>query len=193
MIATERRQYRFVTGYGLEGLLPDITLSTIGDRILVPAFQEQAYGRGIINAVKVVSGYLQQPANKKELDTLFTNQKITTSGVSTKMILLAIAILSAIVAGWQLNKFKISISKAKQKLSNIYADISFWSAIVLLGGVFLLSTVGFFSGHFHGHAMVNFPFIPLSNLLSYCALSVLCASQNIKFSSYEPQRRCKLF
>jgi uncharacterized protein len=148
LVATERRQYRFVTGYGLEGLLPDITLSTIGDRILVPAFQEQAYGRGIINAVKVISGYLQQPANNKELNTLFNNQKITTSGVSTNTILLAIAILSAIAAGWQLNKIKISISKARQKVSNLYADISSWSAIVLLGCLFLLSTFGFFSGHY---------------------------------------------
>ncbi|CAM4426784.1 uncharacterized protein SAMN06265348_12119 [Pedobacter westerhofensis] len=161
LIATERRQYRFVTGYGLEGLLPDITLSTIGDRILVPAFKEQAYGSGIINAVKVISGYLQQPANKKELDTLFNNQKITTSGASTKTILFAIAILSAIVAGWQLNKIKASISKAKQKLSNLYADISFWSAIVLLCCVFFLSTVGFFSGHFMDMLWSVFNFFPL--------------------------------
>jgi uncharacterized protein len=148
LIATERRQYRFVSGYGLEGLLPDITLSTIGDHVLVPAFKEGAYGKGTINAVKVISRYLQQPANKKELKTLLDNQKTATSDISTKTILLSITTLLAIVAGWQLHTTKLRRSKTRQKVSNLYADISSWTAIVLFGFISLLGTIGFFSGHF---------------------------------------------
>jgi uncharacterized protein len=49
-------------------LLPDAALSKIGESVLVPAFKEQAYGRGIINAMQIISQYLQQPVNKKELN-----------------------------------------------------------------------------------------------------------------------------
>jgi len=146
-VSTNRKQYRFVTGYGVEGLLPDITLSTIGDHILVPAFKEQAYGRGIINAIQVISRYLQQPANKKELNTLLANQKAVTSGISSRTIWIALVILLSIVAGWQLSKFKIPHSKDKQKLSNLYADISDWSAIILFGLIVILGITGFFTGH----------------------------------------------
>ena len=69
-IATNRRQYRFITGYGLEGLLSDGDLKLIGERYLVPAFKEKEYGQGTIKAISIITAYLKQPANHKELAQL---------------------------------------------------------------------------------------------------------------------------
>ena len=74
-VATERKQYRFITGYGLEGLLPDAALKRIGDHYLVPAFKEGNYGAGINLALSTITDYLAQPANKKELDQLLGKQE----------------------------------------------------------------------------------------------------------------------
>lgn len=69
-VSVDRRAYRFITGYGLEGILPDGVLKRIGDHSLVPAFKEARYGDGIYAALNTVADYLGQPANAKELDKL---------------------------------------------------------------------------------------------------------------------------
>ncbi len=48
---TGYRQYRFETGYGLEGDLPDGLLGQIGREELVPAFQNGQYGQGMMAAL----------------------------------------------------------------------------------------------------------------------------------------------
>lgn len=146
-ISTERRQYRFITGYGVEGLLPDATLSAIGERILVPASKEHAYGRGILNAMQVISRYLQQPANNKELNSLIAGETAAPQGISDRTIWLGLVIVLAFGAAWQMRKFKRPLMHIKQKDSNVYADISGWTSLTLFGLVFLLGIIGFFSGH----------------------------------------------
>lgn len=98
-VATNRREYRFITGYGLEGLLPDAALKKIGDNYLVPAFKEGAYGSGITNALTAIAGYLSQSGNEKELDQLMLKQKhvekpwMETLGICALIILAAIPII----------------------------------------------------------------------------------------------------
>lgn len=145
-ISTDRRQYRFITGYGAEGLLPDAALAKIGETVLVPAFKEQAYGRGVINAMQVISQYLQQPANKKELNSLITRQTSQPTGVNYRDIWLTIGILASFGAAWQISKFKSPFLNAKQKASNLYADISGWSAFILIGLVCLMGVIGILFG-----------------------------------------------
>jgi uncharacterized protein len=147
-ISINRKQYRFITGYGVEGLLPDAALSKIGENVLVPAFKKQAYGLGVIGAMQVISQYLQQPANKKELNSLIAQQTSPLKTITDRDIWLAIAIIASVGAGWQIRKFKSPFLKAKQKASNIYADISGWSAFILICLVCLLGIIGFFFGHF---------------------------------------------
>lgn len=74
-IATDRKQYRFITGYGLEGTLPDALLSEVGRQYLVPAFREGAYGHGIIRAITVIDAYLRQPANQKDMQALLAKDR----------------------------------------------------------------------------------------------------------------------
>lgn len=99
-IATDRKQYRFITGYGLEGLLPDAVLKRIGDRYLVPAFQKKEYSTGTVNALRTIADYLGQPENKKELEQLLEkkgkgiNPWIISIPVSVMIFLLFIFIVN---------------------------------------------------------------------------------------------------
>lgn len=53
-VALKERKYRFETGYGLESVLPDSLLGSIGREKLVPFFKEGKYGEGIAAATKEV-------------------------------------------------------------------------------------------------------------------------------------------
>jgi uncharacterized protein len=50
LISLHDRKYRFEVGYGLEPVLPDSLLGTLGRRVLVPLFRQGRYGDGITAA-----------------------------------------------------------------------------------------------------------------------------------------------
>ena len=54
LIALQDKKYRFETGYGLEGLLPDSLTGTIGREYLVPYFKKGDYSTGILTATLAV-------------------------------------------------------------------------------------------------------------------------------------------
>lgn len=54
LVSLQERKYRFETGYGLEGLLPDSLVGSIGRDYLVPYFREGNYSKGITAATLVV-------------------------------------------------------------------------------------------------------------------------------------------
>ncbi len=49
-VAVKDRKYRFEVGYGLEEILPDSLVGTIGRQALVPWFRQGRYGQGILVA-----------------------------------------------------------------------------------------------------------------------------------------------
>jgi len=53
--AINDRKVRIEVGYGLEGAIPDITASDIYNNLIVPAFKEQNYYRGIDDAINALS------------------------------------------------------------------------------------------------------------------------------------------
>lgn len=54
LISLEDRSYRFEVGRGLEGDLNDAYVGRIGRYYLVPNFQNESYGKGIIEASKII-------------------------------------------------------------------------------------------------------------------------------------------
>ncbi|MGD2080215.1 MAG: TPM domain-containing protein, partial [Nitrospirota bacterium] len=54
------RQYRFEIGYGLEGVLPDSLVGTIGRQYMVPNFRKGDYSTGIAAAAIAVAGKIAQ-------------------------------------------------------------------------------------------------------------------------------------
>lgn len=59
-LATQDRSYYILTGYGLEGVLPDITCQKIADRVMVPYLKEGKWETAIDEAVKAVSDVIYQ-------------------------------------------------------------------------------------------------------------------------------------
>ena len=53
-VAVNDRKYRIETGYGIEGLLPDSLVGSIGREYIVPYFRKGDYGTGITKAVEAI-------------------------------------------------------------------------------------------------------------------------------------------
>ncbi|CAK8724056.1 hypothetical protein GCAAIG_14025 [Candidatus Electronema halotolerans] len=62
-VALKERKYRFETGYGLEGALPDSLLGSIGRKNMVPFFKKGEYGEGIAAATTQVFAVLAKHYN----------------------------------------------------------------------------------------------------------------------------------
>lgn len=54
-VALKDRRYRFEVGYGLEGILPDSLVGSIGRQHLVPYFRKGDYSTGIFNAIVAIA------------------------------------------------------------------------------------------------------------------------------------------
>ncbi len=54
LVATEDRKYRFEVGYGLEALLPDSLVGSIGRQYLVPYFKKGDFSTGILTSTLAV-------------------------------------------------------------------------------------------------------------------------------------------
>ena len=69
LLVTKRREIRFVTGYGLEGVLPDALCKRIQMRYMLPAFREGDYDRGMTEGVEAVARLLAgDPADAENAD-----------------------------------------------------------------------------------------------------------------------------
>ncbi|WP_431294365.1 TPM domain-containing protein [Pedobacter sp. P26] len=73
-ISKERRKYRFITGTGAEGVLPDVKLKHIAEQQLIPAFRENDFATGITNTINAIGEIILKPEHKSELNQLFTQQ-----------------------------------------------------------------------------------------------------------------------
>jgi uncharacterized protein len=59
LVAPAERQYRFEVGRGLEGTLNDAKIGRVGRSYLVPAFQAEAYGEGVLQASIAIDQLVQ--------------------------------------------------------------------------------------------------------------------------------------
>jgi uncharacterized protein len=62
VVAVKDRKYRFEIGYGLEGVLPDSMVGTIGREYLVPYFRKGDFGSGIYAAAVVIANAIASHA-----------------------------------------------------------------------------------------------------------------------------------
>ncbi|ASZ12815.1 TPM domain-containing protein [Chitinophaga pendula] len=92
LIAKDRHRYRFITGYGVEGLLSDAVSKQIGEQQLKPAFREDHYAEGITDAVNVIIGILTTPEAKEEL------RQVMEKGAGTRPQPVSWYIMTAVIA-----------------------------------------------------------------------------------------------
>lgn len=63
----DQRRTEFETGYGIEGVLPDIICYRVGMQTLVPFFQEGKYGDGLVATMQRFQQIIDDPAAREEL------------------------------------------------------------------------------------------------------------------------------
>lgn len=63
----DQRRTEFETGYGLEGVLPDVVCYRIGMQELVPYFRDGQYGQGLEAALLRIQEILQNPEAAREI------------------------------------------------------------------------------------------------------------------------------
>ncbi len=98
-VAREDKKYRFETGYGLESVLSDSLLGSIGRKALVPYFKQGNYGQGIGAAAERVIDvlarmYQVEITGKEQLPAV---QKKTNSPVPNLVVFLPMLILFIII------------------------------------------------------------------------------------------------
>lgn len=59
LVVLDQRRWEFETGYGLEGVLPDVTLSRIARDTFPPYFREKNYGPAILDVSKQIARVLK--------------------------------------------------------------------------------------------------------------------------------------
>ncbi|WDF68419.1 TPM domain-containing protein [Sphingobacterium oryzagri] len=96
-IAKDRRAYRFVSGYGLEGIFPDVYLHRIGEKYLVPNFREGNYDAGVLAASKAIEQALLAPDVQNELARMMPEARPYVS-VRNENFLFALSVI-ALYAG----------------------------------------------------------------------------------------------
>ncbi len=69
-VAKNKRQYRFITGYGMEGIFPDVYLRRVGEKYLVPNFRNNDYDQGLLESSQFIAQILQSPDSIKELEKM---------------------------------------------------------------------------------------------------------------------------
>jgi uncharacterized protein len=65
VIALDERKYRIEVGYGLEGILPDSLVGSIGRKYLVPYFRKGDYSDGIYAATLAIANEIAKDAGVK--------------------------------------------------------------------------------------------------------------------------------
>jgi uncharacterized protein len=140
-IARNRRKYQFITGLGMEGSLPDVTLSTIGERYLVPRFKQGDYGGGLIDAMNAIKNVLENPEVIKDLKVeAQKNSFLYKNG--DDLLSAAIVILVFVAIFYWLSSFKKHLPLSTGK--NNYKDFIGGCAIIFVIVFFGFFVVAFF-------------------------------------------------
>lgn len=67
LIAKDLRKAVIRTGYGMEGILPDITCSRILRTDMFPQFRKGQYGQGLVDALTSIEGIVSNPETAEEI------------------------------------------------------------------------------------------------------------------------------
>ncbi len=65
LLSLKERVWKIETGYGLEGALPDMIVSEIGRKIMVPYFKKGEFGKGLLAGTQAIAAGIAKEYNVK--------------------------------------------------------------------------------------------------------------------------------
>lgn len=129
----DQRRTEFETGYGMEGILPDIICYRVGMQVLVPFFQQGKYGEGLVATLKRFQEIIQDPAALEELraDDRSYGQGREGRKDNTLFIVLFSYLAISLLIGFLLLRYIILTSRGKDELYDKYKKIQRFHTIFL--------------------------------------------------------------
>jgi len=122
LISVKDKKYRFETGYGLEGTLPDARTGRIGRQVLTPYFQQGRYGQGVLEALKEIKGLV---ANDSSIVSKYDEKQYPMQEYSGFFVMgYALILLATLITTEKIKKHKWKI--------RIGIDIA-----IIISGIFL--------------------------------------------------------
>jgi uncharacterized protein len=73
LVAVDDHKAVIRTGYGMEGVLPDITCGRILRNLMFPRFREEDYDGGVVDALSAIRDIVTDPNNAEELMSKYEN------------------------------------------------------------------------------------------------------------------------
>ena len=116
LLVYDQREMIFRTGYGLEGVLPDVILSRIIRNDISPLLRSGDFDGGIVTGISKVCGYLKNPDTIQEI--IQQEQKKQSRSKNIIYIYLGISLIVAVCF------FYFLYSKSKSELTNYQKYLS---------------------------------------------------------------------
>lgn len=132
LVAVDDRQWFMATGYGVEGVLPDLRVQQIGATNFPNAFRSNQYDQGLLSALKDINGFLVQD---ESIISAYQKKSAPTESISWWQLLLGHAIAVLIIWG---------ASRANRDKNNADNAKSTVIQFTFIGLVLLVLGIGFF-------------------------------------------------
>lgn len=137
IMAKDLRRAAIRTGYGLEGVMPDIICAKIMREKMFPRFKEGDYDGGMLAATQTVTNILNNPANRDEIlsgekDADFADEEVSLAGffkiVFGVSILITIFLLAVLVITIASNRKRTNPEKyrALNNLKPVFLALTFF-------------------------------------------------------------------
>ncbi len=139
LIAVQDQRVQILTGYGLEGVLPDIVIGRIIRDDLRPLFQQQQYAQGIQVAISRISEKVKAQSITPQAGTASgTTEKINTPLQKALMFALLVVVL-ATFASFMMAPRKSAIIAAPIAVGlGLYSGVGVFASLAIGVGVFVL-------------------------------------------------------
>lgn len=131
LVVMDQRRVEFETGYGLEGVLPDLICYRIINENFVPNFKAGDYDAGLISSVNRVKTLLEDPAALEEIRAEMRPKRKYIMGIPVPPILFYYLIITILfhvaIAAW------VALTMAnKESLYDKYRHIRYMRSFIFL-------------------------------------------------------------
>lgn len=131
LFVADERAVKIETGYGVEGLLPDITCESILNDVMFPLFKEGKYDDGFIAGIQAISDVLTTEEAKEELLLSSSSGDVEDFNMFSDYLMLSFALL--LLMTWILYR---KLSKLRGARNIKYRDMASFSKFGLVLGIF---------------------------------------------------------
>ena len=144
VVAVNDHNIQILTGYGLEGVLPDVVLKRIIEEQITPEFRQNNYAQGLSVGLQKIDSILQLDPEvaKNSADQLKKQQQAEAAQqarMQSSLIILVVLCLGGIFAAMFLGKsLSASIAGAVGIGWGLFSGLGIIGSLLLGGGVFFL-------------------------------------------------------